>query len=117
MFRSLRLFSKDPLIRYSLLATGVLIFAQLVVLTIGIKERGEPISLHYTTRFGVDFVGAWFLAYLLPLGSLFVLMLNASIAYYLIRYERLLGYFLTVGAAFVAALLLIQSVLIVRLNS
>ena len=117
MLRNLRFFFKDPFIRYPAAAAAIFIVAQVLVLVRGVKFRGEPIYLHYTTYLGVDFVGAPALAYLFPFAGLVAGLLNFGLAYRLTRQEKLLGYFLSLGTAIVCALFLLQVVSIVQRNS
>lgn len=50
-----------------------------------VRPTTEPIPLHYTTTFGIDRIGPWYSAYLLPLsGSLIVL---ANIAFLLVAMD------------------------------
>lgn len=117
MLRNLRFFFKDTLIRYTAIISGVLIIAQLVVLFVGIAPKDEPIALHYTSYLGVDYLGAWYLAYLLPMGALVVSALNFVLAYVLAPSDKLLGTLLVIGTVMISALLLVESLLLARLNS
>lgn len=117
MLRNLRPFFKDKVVAYSCGAAVILTFAQLGVLLLRIEPKSAPIFLHYTTYLGVDFTGAWYLAYGIPVISFLAVLLNAGLAYALIAREKILGYVLTIGSDMVAAMLLIAVILIVRLNS
>ena len=115
--RDFRFFFKDAVIRYATVIGGLLILAQLVVLLVNIVPKDEPIALHYTSYLGVDYLGAWYLAYGLPMGSLIVGVLNLALAYVLARRDKLLSHLLVIGAALVSALLLVEVALLVRLNT
>ena len=117
MLRDLRFFFKDTWILYATLIWGLLILAQLVVLLISIVPKDEPIALHYTSYLGVDYLGAWYLAYGLPVGSLVVGALNLALAYVLAKRDKLLGHLLVIGTVLVSVLLLVQVALLVRLNA
>lgn len=117
MLYGVRPFFKDTLIRYSALAAVIFIAAQATVLSFGIKPSVAPIFLHYTTYLGVDFVGAWYLAYLIPITSFVFVILNSILAYLLSRKDILFGYFLMVASALLSALFLIHAILTVRLNA
>ena len=99
-----------------MLASVLLSILQLVVLIAGITPQPEPIFLHYTTYFGVDLIGPWYLTYLIPSGSILFLILNGALAYVLAPIDKILGYILTWCTMFVATFLLIYTILIVRLN-
>ncbi len=108
---------KNLVLRYLTLATVVLILGQLLVLAIGIVPREDPIFLHYTTSFGVDFIGAWYLVYLIPGVSLILLLFNGLLARVLVRRDFYLGYLLSGGTLTVILLLFIQSILLLYINS
>lgn len=117
MWNKISVFLKDSIIKYTVLAAMVLIIAQIITVVLGIKPAEEAISLHYTTYLGVDFLGAWYLVYLIPIASFLFLVLNGIFAFYLIHREKLLSYLLMIGAVLAAVFLLIQAVLLVMLNS
>ena len=116
MWRDIRFFFKNQLLLYPILFAGMLTLAQVIVLFIGIPRADEPIFLHYTAYLGVDFIGAWYLVYLIPLGRICAVALNGAVAYFLGRQDIFWGYLLVIAAALTAALLLLYSVLLVRLN-
>jgi len=117
ILRNLRFFFKDSVVLFSLVSIFLLTLAQLITLFINIKPKAEPIFLHYTTYFGVDFIGAWYLVYGLPLASLVIGLFNTGLAYLLVRREKVLGYVLLISSVLVSVLLLIVALLVVRLNS
>ena len=117
MLRELRFFFKDVIVRYAVIVAGVLVLAQAVVLLVSIVPKDEPIALHYTSYLGVDYLGAWYLAYGLPMGSLVVSALNLALAYVLAKRDKLLSHFLVIGTVLVSALLLVQVALLARLNA
>lgn len=117
MWRGLRFFFKDPFVRYSGILCVIFIAGQILILAWGIKPKSEPIFLHYTTYFGVDFVGAWYLVYGIPLGSLILSGLNFGIAFALVRTDKVLSYLLPSWTLILLALLTTQSVLLTRLNA
>lgn len=108
---------QNPVLRYLTISTAVLIFGQLLILALGIEPQEDPIFLHYTTSFGVDFIGAWYLVYLIPLASMIILGVNGLLARVLVRRDPYLGYLMITGALVVALLLLIQAVLLLYVNS
>lgn len=117
MMRGVRFFFKDALVKYLVFAAIVFVLAQVVLLAFYIRPTSTPISLHYTTYLGVDFIGAWYLVYLFPTVSLLFSLANLGLAYGFMRKDKLLSYLLLIGATFCAALFFVQSILIVRLNS
>lgn len=117
MLRNLRFFFKDPFVISSVCGVFLFTLIQLIVLLLNIAPKPEPIFLHYTTYFGVDFIGAWYLAYGIPVASLMVGIINMGLGYMLMRREKVLGYVLMIGSTLIGALLLIVAFLVVRLNS
>ncbi len=117
MLRTWGIFFRNPFIKYSLIGTGVLIVVNFLVLGIGIEPSADPIFLHYTTYLGVDFVGVWYLVYLIPVSAFIIGMLNAVLAYFFARRDILFAQLFTATSTLVTIFLLIYSILIVRLNS
>lgn len=117
MLRSIRFFFKNPIHRYFGLANVALIAAQIVLLVWKMKPDSPQVFLHYTTYLGVDFVGAGYLVYLIPFGSLFCAILNTTLAWYVSKKDMFSAYLLTIGATLITALLLVHTILLIRLNA
>ena len=117
MFRDIRFFLKDAIVKYSVLSAMLFIVAQLAVLIIKIRPSDKGIFLHYTSYLGVDLVGAWSSMYFVPLANLLTLTLNSALAYRISRKDKVLGYLLALGSALLSLLLLIYVILIARLNA
>ncbi|MBI4135334.1 hypothetical protein HY477_01205 [Candidatus Uhrbacteria bacterium] len=117
MLRTWGIFFRNAFITYSLIGTAALIVANFLVLGVGIEPSADPIFLHYTTYLGVDFVGAWYLVYLIPVSALCIGILNTVLAYFFSRRDILFAQLFTATATLVALFLLIYSILVVRLNS
>lgn len=117
MFVKLRFLFRDQIVKYSLFLALLLNIAQVLVLIFGIKPQAEPIFLHYTTYLGVDFIGAWYLVYLIPIVSLMFVAINLGIVYVFLHKDKLLWHILTVSSALLNALLLVDAILLVIINS
>lgn len=117
MFVKLRFLFRDQVIKYSVLTALLFVIAQIGVLVFGIKPQTEPIFLHYTTYLGVDFIGAWYLAYLIPIMGVIFIAINLGIVYVFLHKDKLLWHILTVSSALLNLLLLIHAVLLVIINS
>lgn len=117
MWRDLRFFFRDKIVYYSAITAVIFIVLQVLLLQINIQPRSEPLSLHYTTYFGVDFIGAWYLLYLIPLISFGLGILNLVLAFILAKYDKLLSYILMFALVFVSLLLTIHTALLIRLNA
>lgn len=70
-----------------------------------IPPRAEPISLHYTTSFGVDLIGPRDRMFILPGFGLLVFLINIIVAAFVLERERIMSYFLVL-TSFVFTLLL-----------
>lgn len=116
MLNDFRFLLKDNWIKYPIITSGALILAQIVMLFFGIKQKSEPISLHYTTYLGVDFIGAWYLTFLLPLASIVFVILNVAVARMTAKKNKMLGYIAVAGAGIAVLLFFVQTIFLIRLN-
>lgn len=117
MIRDFRFFLKEDLIRYPAIVSGCAIVIQIVLIALTLSPTGDSISLHYTTYFGVDFIGARYLMYGIPAIALLISASNAALAYIMsTRNEKLFAYMLSVGAAVISLLLTLAVLLLLRLN-
>lgn len=78
--------------------------------------REENLPLHYNIYFGIDFLGHWASARLLPLAGLGLLVVNLLTGLFIWRRDRVLGYFMSFGALVVSIVVATASGLIVYLN-
>lgn len=117
MFVKLRFLFRDPIVKYSVFVALFFIVAQIIALVFGIKPQEEPVFLHYTTYLGVDFIGAWYLSYLIPIMSLVFVIINLVIAYVFLNKDKLLRHILAVNSALLSLLLLIHAILLAIINS
>lgn len=115
--RDLRFFFKDPINRYFGLGNVALIVAGIFVLVFKMEAGSAQVLLHYTTYLGVDFIGAGYLIYLIPLGGATGAILNAILAWYAGKQDRFVAYLLMIGSALVNILLFVQIILLIRLNA
>lgn len=82
----------------------------------GIKSD-YPIILHYNLFIGVDALGDYEKVFLLPLAGLVLFLLNALLAQFFYKIERLASYMLTMNIFIIQIVLILASYLIVRVNS
>ncbi|MBI4090102.1 MAG: hypothetical protein HY421_01745 [Candidatus Kerfeldbacteria bacterium] len=61
---------------------------QWLYVLIRVRPQVDPIPLHYTTTFGIDRIGPWFVAYLLPLSGTVMLLLNIGLFAALVEQQR-----------------------------
>ena len=110
-------FFRDRIVYYSAIVAVIFIVAQVLLLQLNIKPRSEPVSLHYTTYFGVDFIGAWYLLYLIPLLGFGLAILNLTLAFVFAKHDKLLSYILILTIIFALLLLTIHTALLIRINA
>ena len=116
-FRSLRFFFKNPINRYFGLANAAFVAAQIIALVWKMNPEPTQVFLHYTTYLGVDFVGARYLVYLIPLGGIFCTVFNTGAAWYISKKDIFSAYLLIIGTTLINMLLLVYAILLIRLNA
>lgn len=76
-----------------------------------------PIILHYNVYFGVDIIGDWWQAYLLPFIGLVVLIVNMFLSYIFFKQkERVISYLLLLASLIVQISALIAAGSIILIN-
>ena len=81
------------------------------------KENTHPIILHYNLFFGVDYLGNYEKIYLIPLSGLIIIIVNSILGHLLYLKEKLAAYFLVFIIFIIQIFLLIDSYLIIKINS
>lgn len=81
------------------------------------KENSHPIILHYNLFFGVDHLGNYEKIYLIPIAGLIVIIINSILGHLLYLKEKLAVYFLIFIVFIIQIFLLIDSYLIIKINS
>jgi len=79
-------------------------------------ESDYPVILHYNLFFGVDFLGAYNMVFLLPFIGAIIFLLNALLGQFFFKIERLASYILTLNILIVQIFLMISSYLIIKTN-
>jgi len=74
------------------------------------------IPLHYNLYFGIDLLGKWYTAFVLPFFGLIVIIVNNIIAYNLFVRERFLSYFLLIMQTIVNVALFAAGIFLILLN-
>jgi hypothetical protein len=87
------------------------------ILILFIRLSSGNIILHYNVYFGVDKIGGWKNAFLLPLIGLAVFLINLLLAAYLYRKkERIASYILLVASFMVQLILAVASISVIIIN-
>ena len=71
-----------------ILLAAIINFATWVWIVWQIRPQTEPIFLHYNILFGVDFIGAWWKVYSIPLTGLVILIANFLIGWILFNKDK-----------------------------
>jgi len=102
---------------------GLLVWlAVIVILNVGqwaycilkVKPQENPIPLHYTTTFGIDRIGPWYSAFLLPLSGTIMFILNLALTSVTIEHQRVAAYMITAISVLTQITLMAAAVLIFR---
>ena len=80
-------------------------------------DSDYPIILHYNLFFGIDAQGSYEEVYMLPLAGAIIFAVNAWLAQFFYKIERMASYLLTVNIFIIQVLLMLASYLIVRVNT
>jgi len=78
-------------------------------------ELGQ-IYLHYNIYFGIDNVGDWTQAFVLPILGLFVIIFNNFLAYIFYIREKLISYFLIFTQTLLQVILFAAAIFLILLN-
>lgn len=113
----LRFFFKDGLILGLFIPALFLNIASWLSLLWQINAKHASFFLHYTVYFGVDWTGPWYQIFFVPLLSLLILLGNFIAAFIAYRSRKMISYLLVLAAAFVQVLAVLQSVLLILMNS
>lgn len=109
-----RLMFKKPSMLVFLLIGGVLLQSILWLYTgLYYNRASDLIPLHYTIYFGIDLIDYKTKLFFYPLWGLILLAVNSSLAF-IIKKERLIGYFLLIIAVCAQLLILATEVALIR---
>lgn len=116
-------FSKEmaghPLFLWSKIISLVLIVLSVALIVWKLAPLaidGTPVSLHYNVAFGVDLIGPWYQALLLPGMGLGILIANVLFARQVWGKEELLSYLFAGGTIVCEVVLFVATLFITLLN-
>jgi hypothetical protein len=72
--------------------------------------------LHYNIYFGIDNIGFWTKAFIIPLLGLFIIIFNNILAYIFYLQEKLISYFLIIIQTLLQIILLAAAIFLILLN-
>lgn len=79
-----------------------------------VQPQADPIPLHYTIAFGIDRIGSWLSAYMLPATGTAVFLANAFTATFLAEHQPATASYLFILTLFLETVLLAGALLIFR---
>lgn len=80
-----------------------------------LSDSGQ-ITLHYNIYFGIDNIGPWYQALVLPIFGLIIIIFNNILAYFFYLQEKMLSYFLIFSQAAIQLILLAAGIYVILLN-
>lgn len=92
----------------------VLNIGQWVYCVFKVKPQENPIPLHYTTTFGIDRIGPWYSAFMLPLSGTIMFLVNIVLVSITIEHQRVTARMITALSVLIQASLFAAAILIFR---
>jgi hypothetical protein len=74
------------------------------------------IYLHYNLYFGIDNIGYWYEALVIPLLGLFIIIFNNTLGYFFYVQEKVISYSLVISQAVLQVILLAAAIFVILLN-
>lgn len=110
-------FFQNLIVRSALAASGLFNLASWAVLALVIKPDRSMIILHYNVYFGVDIVGVWQQAYIVPSIGLLFLGVNTFLArWFYEKQERIAAYLLLLASLMIEFGVLVASGSVALIN-
>ena len=112
----LRLYCKRPANLVSISASLAINLFTWGWLLFYIRQQEEPLFLHYTVLFGVDYTGEWYQVFFVPLTGFIILIVNMILGWFLFERDVFAGYVMNAMSVFLQIVLLVTSLFLVFLN-
>lgn len=110
------IFLQDKIVIILFLVGLLLNLALYLAINLGIKPATEPIILHYSVYFGIDFIGHWQQLYLMPAVGTFLWLVNFILALFFYQQEKITSYLLSGVILLIELFLLIGGGLLIWIN-
>ncbi len=88
--------------------------AQWGYLLLRVRPQPDLIPLHYTTTIGIDRIGPWYSAFLLPISGTMILMLNFVLTLVTIEHQRVTAGLIVAVSIGLQLILVVSALLIFR---
>jgi hypothetical protein len=114
-------YREDLIVKLSFIASLVINLTAWIVLywklnVFSYQTEYGQIFLHYNIYFGVDNIGSWYKAFIIPLLGIIIIIFNNILAYSFYLKERLISYVLVVSQVLIQLVLLAASIFVILLN-
>ncbi|MDD5341269.1 MAG: hypothetical protein PHC97_02420 [Patescibacteria group bacterium] len=74
------------------------------------------IYLHYNLYFGIDNIGYWYEAFVIPLLGLFIIAFNSFLGYFFYIQEKVISYALVISQTLLQIILFAAAIFVILLN-
>jgi len=101
---------------WAIILSAAINLAAWLVLAFQLPRGEEQIFLHYTVIFGVDYLGSWLSAFIVPAIGLSILLINAVLGWLIFHKEKFAVIVITSISVLCQIFLLIEAELLVFLN-
>jgi hypothetical protein len=97
-------------------AIWLILYLKLHPLSYSAQTDYGQIYLHYNIYFGIDNIGIWYKAFIIPVLGLFIIIFNNILAYSFYVREKLLSYVLIIIQGFIQIILFAAAIFLILLN-
>ncbi len=110
-----RLVADSTILRILLLSL-LLNVVQWVYLVRYVTPQPYPIPLHYTITFGIDRIGPWYSAFILPLSGTIMIIINLLLSALTVEHHRVTAFLIGAISILTQTILLVSAFLVFRLG-
>lgn len=114
-------FREDRIVKITFIASIVINLASWLILyfklhPLSYATDAGQIYLHYNLYFGIDNIGNWYEALIIPLLGLFIIIFNNILAYFFYVQERVISYSLVISQLLLQIILFAAAIFVILLN-
>lgn len=95
---------------------GILLTAMWGVSLWRFQPQAEPIFFHYNVYFGVDWIGMWYLGYLIPSSALLIVILNGLFIRHIRLKNTALAHIIVIWTSVALIFLTVNQFIVLLLN-
>lgn len=112
--RGIKKIRATPALSGGLLAGLIINFLVWAFVIIKVRPQPEPIPLHYTIAFGIDRIGPWYSAMMVPLSGTMMALANFMVVAMVAEYQNFTARLIVILTMFIQTLLLVSAWLAFR---